>query len=132
MARVIVATSTAAGVPVAFDPPVAEHGDPVGDGEDLVEPVRDEDDAGALLDDRPDRREQAGGFRRRQCRGRLVEDEDAAAAAKRPADLDELALRQRQLGDAPRQVDGGAEAFEHAADDDATPAAVDEAAAARR
>ena len=112
--------------------PVAEHGDRLGHGEDLVETVRDEDDAGALLGDGRDRAEQPGGLRRGKRRGRLVEHEDAAAAAQRPPDLDELPLGKRQLGDPPRQVDCRAEAVEHALHHGAPPAAIDEAGGAGR
>ena len=76
---------------------VAQHGDAVGDFEDLVELVADEDhrDAGAaqLADDVEQPGYLAGGQRRR----RLVHDNQLGIAGKRAGDGDELALGDREF-----------------------------------
>ena len=83
---------------VVDDLPVAQHGDAVAELEDLVVAMAHEDDGDALGGQRPDRREQPGGIVGTQRRRRLVEDEDSRALQRQHlGDLDELALRLRQL-----------------------------------
>ncbi len=84
---------------------VAKHGDPVADGEDLRQPVRDVDDRQSSVGQAPEHLEQVVGLGGREGRGRLVEDEDAGLAGHGPGDLDELAERDRQARDRLVQVD---------------------------
>ena len=79
------------------DPPaVLEHGDPVGEVEDLGEPVRDVQEAdAALLEPAHERVEQLDlvvGERG----GRLVHDEQPGVQGERLGDLDDLLLRRRR------------------------------------
>ena len=82
---------------------VAQHGDAVAQLEDLVEPVRHEDDAPPLLHEVARRPEDALDLRLAQRRGRLVEDEQASVADEEAGDLDELPLADRE------RLDGGPE-----------------------
>ena len=66
---------------------------------DLVQPVRDEDDADAVGLERRDDVEQLVGLGERQARGRLVEDDQPRLDRQRLGDLDHLLLGQRQAGD---------------------------------
>ncbi len=70
----------------AGDAAVAQHRGAVGDRVDLVDVVRDEDDARALGDNAADQREQALDVALRQERRRLVEDEQRRRSV-RPAEL---------------------------------------------
>ena len=70
----------------------AQHRDPVGDLEHLVQLVADEDDRLALLGQAAHDREQLLRLLRGQHRRRLVEDEDVRAAVERLQDLDPLLL----------------------------------------
>ena len=56
-----------------------------------------------LADQQPQRGEQRLGLRRRQHRGRLVEDQDARIAVERLQDLDPLPLADRQRADTRRR-----------------------------
>ena len=67
--------------------------------EDLGLAMRDEDDRGAGRPEVAEDGEEALDVRRRQRRGRLVEDEDAPGGGEGAGDLDELALGDRQLAD---------------------------------
>ena len=67
-----------------------QHGDPVGDLEDLAELVADEDDRHAVRLQRAQHLEQLAGLLGGQHRGRLVEHEDAGVAVERLQDLDAL------------------------------------------
>ncbi len=89
---------------VRRDPlPVTQHGHAVAQLEDLVEPVRDEDDAPPLRDEVACRPEHALDLRlAERCRG-LVEDQEARVADEESRDLDELALPDRE------RLDRGAE-----------------------
>jgi hypothetical protein len=91
------------------DPPggrhraVAHHRHAVGQREDLVEVVGDEDHgdpAGAQAPDDAEERLDLGG---RQRRRRLVEDQQAAVARERLGDLDELHLRDPEVLDQRRR-----------------------------
>ena len=64
---------------------VAEHGDPVGDAEDLGQAVRDVDDGGAGLGDRPDLLEETFGLAACQRLRRLVEDQNLRRRARAPS-----------------------------------------------
>ena len=75
---------------------VAQHRHAVAQLEDLVEPVRDEDDAAPLRDEVARRPEHALDLRLAQRRGRLVEDEQARVADEEAGDLDELPLADRE------------------------------------
>ena len=76
--------------------PVSQHRHAVAELEDLVEPVRDEDDAPALRDEVARRPEHALDLRLAERRGRLVEDEQARVADEEAGDLDELPLADRE------------------------------------
>jgi hypothetical protein len=77
---------------VGDDEPVAEDDDPVGDVEDLVEPVRDEDDADARGGEPAEHAEEVPALVRGERRSRLVEDDHARFVRERLEDLRELAL----------------------------------------
>ena len=81
---------------------------------DLVEPVRDVDDADAVGRELPDDAEEPRAFRRRQRRGRLVHDEDARVERQRLGDLDELLLADAQPGDPRLRVELDPEPLEQA------------------
>ena len=78
--------------------PSRKADDAVGDLHDLVEAVRDVDDAHALRAQVLDDRRAAARSRRGQRAGRLVHDDDARVERQRLGDLDHLLLRDRQLG----------------------------------
>ena len=82
-------------------PPVLQDGDAVRDLEDLGEPMRDEEDADALLDQQPDTLEEGGRLMRRQGGSRLVHDQDSSVDGQRLGDLDGLLLRHREPLDQP-------------------------------
>ena len=81
---------------VATRSAVAQHRHAVAELEDLVEPVRDEDDAPALRDEVARRLEHALDLGLAERRGRLVEDEQARVADEQTGDLDELPLADRE------------------------------------
>ena len=95
--------------PRADDPAAPDDRDPVGDLEDLVELVADEDDAVALLGEPAEDGEDLLGLLRRQHGGRLVEDEDPGVAIERLEDLDPLLPADGQLADLDVGVDLEAE-----------------------
>ena len=68
----------------------ADHGDGVGDGLDLAQLVRDEDDGGAAGLELAHDVQQLVGFLRGQHGGGLVEDEDLGVADQRLDDLHPL------------------------------------------
>ena len=73
-------------------PTEAQHGDPVGDLEDVVEVVRDDHDGEPLLAEPPHELEHLLGLRDAERRGRLVEDHDSRVPHHGPRDGDRLAL----------------------------------------
>ena len=73
-------------------PPVAQHGDPVGQPAHLLEPVRDVDDAHALLAQPAEPGRRARRSRLRQRGRRLVQDQDPRTDGQCPGDLDHLLL----------------------------------------
>ena len=84
--------SNSAAGPAADVAPVAEHGDAVGEREDLVEAVRDEDRRDALLPQPPDEAEERLDLVVGERARRLVEDQDARVDRERASDLDHLLL----------------------------------------
>ena len=84
---------------LAHDRAVAQHHDAVGALLDLVQAVRDEDHRHAAGLELGDHLQEARRLRGGEARGRLVHDDDARVERQRLDDLDELALRERQLGD---------------------------------
>src|SRR5438093_2955615 len=84
--------------------PVSKDRDAVGDGEDLLEPVRDVDDAQAPRAEAAHHGEEALHLRVREGGRRLVEDDRLRFVGQRPRDLHELLLghAQRAHGDAGR------------------------------
>src|SRR5207302_135635 len=73
---------------------------PMGQGEDLVELVRDIDDRGAFdCDQALDNRKELARFTDRERGCRLVEDEDARRSGDALHDLDELALGDAEMID---------------------------------
>ena len=86
----------------------AQHGDAVADLEDLVETVRDVEDAGAAATYLGDDLEEVADLVGRQHGRRLVEHEDAAAAfpaLQRGDDRDDHALHGREQRHRPMDVD---------------------------
>ena len=83
---------------------VAQHGAAVGERHDLVEPVRHVDDRRSLSLHAFEHGEQLFDLARLERRGRLVENEEAAALAQCLGDGDELALGEREPVDAPVHV----------------------------
>ena len=90
------------------DVAVAHDGDLVGDLEDLLEVVRDVDDADAVVAQPSDVREEALDLGRAERRGRLVEDDELGARRQRAGDLDGLLLGHAEL--ARRAVEVAADA----------------------
>ena len=85
--------------------PTSQNGDAIGDFENLVELVADEDDciaAGAKVTERVKKLIRFG---RGQHRGRLVEDEDARVARQHAQDLDPLLLAGGKVRDAGSRID---------------------------
>ena len=84
---------------------VAKHRHPIGDGEDLVQAVRDEDRRHPLLAEPPDDREQRlDPVVGERARG-LVEDDDARVDRERAGDLDELLLVRPKAPNGCRRVE---------------------------
>ena len=86
-------------------PAVAEDRDPVAVVEDLHHAVRDVDDRNAARGEVAHDPEQHLCLGLGQCRGRLVEDEDAAIERQRLGNLDELLARDRERPDQHGRVD---------------------------
>ncbi len=89
----------------ADGPATAQHRHAVGDGLDLVELVRDEDDGLPLLGHRAQGLEESFGLLRSEYGGRLVHDQNARLAVERLQDLDALLLADRELPDARPGID---------------------------
>ena len=79
--------------PVADLLAVAQADEVVGDAEDLVELVGDEDDRAALGLELRDDAEEVVDLVGRQRRGRLVHDDDLRLVRERAGDLDQVLLR---------------------------------------
>ncbi len=84
---------------------VAQHHHPVGDLLQLVEAVRDVDDADATRLEQRDLAEQVLDLARGQRRGRLVEDQQPAFADQAARDLDHLLVTDAERADRQRRVD---------------------------
>ncbi len=69
---------------------VAQDSDAVAEGGDLLQMVGDEDDADAVLAERPDDPEELGHLFGGEHGGRLVHDQDAGVEGERLGDLDHL------------------------------------------
>ena len=82
---------------------VTQHHDLIADGEDLVQPVRDVDDAVALGDGVADRAEHPLGLRVAEARRGFVEDQHPGVAPEQAGDLEQLALAHPQRLHARRQ-----------------------------
>ena len=84
----------------------AENRDPVGDLENLLETMRDEDERLSLLDKQPHHVEQPVHLVGREGCSRLVEDDDPGVDRQRLQNLDHLALARREVAQdrAQRQV----------------------------
>ncbi len=78
----------------------------------LVEAMGDEDDADAVGLETGDDSHQAVGLGQRQARGRLVHDDETRIERQCLHDLDQLALRQRQIGKRCIRREIGAKALE--------------------
>ena len=78
------------------DAPVVHDADPVGQVEDVVDVVADEEDADALVLQLPDEVAHLGRLRRPERGGRLVHDQDPGVEVDGPPDGDRLALAARQ------------------------------------
>ena len=87
--------------PAVDDLAVAHHRDAVGQFVDLVQPVGDVDDGDAVALEFADQVEQLAHVGVLQRLGRLVEKQNLRIGGERAGDLDDVALRQRQFGDAP-------------------------------
>ena len=88
------------GAPVLADVAAqAQHGDAVGDREDVAEIVRDEDDREPLLREPLDELEHLMGLRDAERRGRLVEDHELRVPHHGLGDRDGLPLATREGGD---------------------------------
>ena len=90
---------------------LAHHRDAVGNGEDLLQPVRDEDQAAAPAGEVPHHAEQPLALHRRKRRSRLVENDDATVDSQRLQDLHDLELAgaERADGRLQRELDFPAE-----------------------
>ena len=94
---------------------LAHHADAVGNGHDLIELVRDENDGhAALTDDAPDDGEQLVRLLRGEHGGRLVEDQNFRAAIQRFQNFHALLQADARLGDDGVRVDRQA-VFRHKA-----------------
>ena len=76
---------------------LAHDGDPVGDREHLLEPMRDEDDRASRALRARDDVEQPLDLAGAQRSGRLVENDEIGVERQRLGDLDELALRRGEV-----------------------------------
>ncbi len=101
----------AAGVDVG---PVAHHGDGVGEGEDLVEAVGDEDERAALVAQAAGDGEETVHLDTAECRGGLVHHEEAGVEGDGLGDLDDLLVGDGEAGGRAAGVDAHPEPGEEA------------------
>jgi len=92
-------------VPRGHRAAVAEHGDAVGDGEDLLQAMADVDHRDAAGAQGAEKLEETSGVRLGERRGGLVENEDLGVLGQGLGDLDHLLLPDAQLLDGTRLVD---------------------------
>ena len=95
------------------DAAVLHHDDPVGERDDLVEPVRDVHDRVPTFPQLPGDPMQLRDLLDREGDARLVEEEDASVVVERARDHHEALLDCRQAGHRSRRVDAGLELLEH-------------------
>ena len=91
---------------------VAKDGDRVRNLQDVVEEMRDEDDASAALAQLGENAEQALDLGRRQRGCRLVENDDARAREQDARELDKLLNADRKIAEARARVDVEPEIFQ--------------------
>ena len=84
---------------------VAQHGDAIADGEDLVHAMRDVDARGAVVAQTAQPLHQAIGLLASERRGGLVEDEDLGVLRERADDLDDLLQADAEDPDGGRRID---------------------------
>ena len=84
---------------------VAKNRDLVGDLQDVLEKMRDEDEAASAALELDQHFEQPLDFRRRQGGGRLVEDDDPRAGEQHAGKLDELLHADRKIAEPRARVD---------------------------
>ena len=82
------------------EPAIAQHGDPIAEPEDLLEPMGDIDDGDAVAPQDVDDLEQPFDFPRLERRGRLVHDHDAVIGRDCPGDGDHLLDAEAELVEA--------------------------------
>ena len=87
-------SATSAGADVTA---VAQHGVAIAETENLVQPMRDEDDRQAFGLQRPHDAGEIGDLGFAQSRGRLVHDDEPRLHGERAGDLDELLLGDRKI-----------------------------------
>src|SRR5262249_45092439 len=107
---------------------VAQDGDAIGDLEDLLHAVRDEEDGHALLTQVGDDAKEAVHLVRREGGGRLIHDEDAYVEGDGLGDLDRLLLGEGQTARRLPDVESDVEAAQHLCRLPLHAAAVDELA----
>ena len=108
---------------------VAEDGVAVGDAEDLVELVGDEEDGLALGLELRDELVELGDLLVGEGGGGLVHDHDAGVDREGAGDGDEVLVGDAEVAEADAGVDGGADAGEHGAGVGGEPGPVDQAEA---
>ena len=81
------------------DRPAVEHDEAVGDVEDMVDVVADEQDRAAARPHLPHEVEDLGGLGQRERRGRLVEDDEVGLLVDGAGDRHALALAAGELAD---------------------------------
>src|SRR3954447_7575267 len=113
-------------------PAVAQYRHAVGEIENLFDAVRGVDDGDAFACELTHDLEQRLAFRRRQCRSRLVHDEDAGTERQRLGDFHQLLLADAQFGDSAFWSDLHAEALKQTLCRSDHAAAVDQHAADQR
>ena len=111
---------------------VAQHGDPRGKLEHLIQAMRDVDDGHALARELSDDLEQVVALGRRQGRGGLVHDQNAGIQRERLGDLDQLLLADAQACDLARGIRGEPEPRAESARRGEQPPAIDEQARDQR
>jgi hypothetical protein len=94
---------------------VAQHRHPVGDLEDLVEKMRDEDDAKAALLERAHDIEHQFDLLAVEAGGRLIEDEHLSRQVDRAGNRDHLLHRDRIAFETARDIDVEAKLRQHLA-----------------
>ena len=91
---------------------VAQHGDPIGQGENFLQPVRNVDDTHAAGAQLPHHGKQPLLFAIGQRGGGLVHDDDARAGTDGAGDFDQLLLGHRKRTNLGVRGDGGTDAGE--------------------